>query len=117
MWPVAKQGHHRITVEEGFRAWEHLSKYDIDHGVVLRSLAFEADEMLPTPILNDIAVRKTSNSAPDSGPAQSSGQGSSEVPAGGKELKDWLDEKVKGVISTVRWMVVLPSRIWASTAS
>ncbi|KAK6840053.1 hypothetical protein PG987_005919 [Apiospora arundinis] len=89
-----------ITVEEGFRAWEHLSKYDTDHGVVLRSLAFEADEELPVPVLGDIAVRKAAPAA-EAGAAATSGPAADSIPAGGPELKDWLDKKVREVISNV----------------
>ncbi|KAI1334146.1 6-methyl salicylic acid synthase [Xylariaceae sp. FL0016] len=97
-----------ITVEEGFRAWEHLSKYDMDHGVVLRSMAFEEGEPLPVTILEDIAVRKSapSDSAGnnDSGggvSAEAGATGSASMPSGGPELKQWLDAKIRGVIAGV----------------
>ncbi|MCJ1266045.1 hypothetical protein MMC22_005927 [Lobaria immixta] len=47
-----------VTRDDAFRAWDRLAKYDTDHGVVLRSLAFDHDEPLPTPILSDIAIRR-----------------------------------------------------------
>jgi len=47
-----------VTKDEAFRAWEHLGKYDMDYGVVLRSRALDAEEPLPAPILADIAVRR-----------------------------------------------------------
>ncbi|KFA62237.1 hypothetical protein S40285_06876 [Stachybotrys chlorohalonatus IBT 40285] len=91
-----------ITVEEAFRAWEHLSKYDTDHGVVLRSLVFEQGEMLPVPILEDIAVRRAGSSvAQITESDQANGGGNGDMPSGGPELKDWLDRKVKEVISSV----------------
>ncbi|KAF7537132.1 hypothetical protein G7054_g3944 [Neopestalotiopsis clavispora] len=91
-----------ITVEEGFRAWEHLSKYDIDHGVVLRSLAFDEGEPLPVSILEDIAVRRARTAADSSEAADATdGAASSAMPSGGPELKEWLDHKVRDVISTV----------------
>lgn len=89
-----------ITVEEGFRAWEHLARYDTDHGVVLRSLAFDADEPLPVPILEDIAVRRPRAAAPE-GAAEPGAAPNGDRPAGGPELKEWLDQKVRGVISSV----------------
>jgi 6-methylsalicylic acid synthase len=47
-----------ITREEGFQAWEHMSSYDIDHAVVTRSLAFDADEPIPCALLEEIAIRR-----------------------------------------------------------
>ncbi|KAH6651598.1 6-methyl salicylic acid synthase [Truncatella angustata] len=91
-----------ITVEEGFRAWEHLAKFNMDHGVVLRSLAFDQDEPLPVPILEDIVARRPAapgNAGTNSG-AQS-GETVSDMPSGGPELKDWLDGKVREVISNL----------------
>ncbi|KAF6823072.1 type I polyketide synthase [Colletotrichum plurivorum] len=97
-----------ITIEEGFRAWEHLGRYDIDHGVVLRSLALDEDEPLPAPILEGIAVRRArtavavgSSGADSTGTVGSGGAVDADMPAGGPELKDWLDRKVRGVISSV----------------
>lgn len=91
-----------ITVEEGFRAWEHLAKYDLDHGVVLRSLAFDEGEPVPVPILEDIAVRRarTSTGTEESGGAQSNGAASS-MPPTGPELREWLNTKIREVISGV----------------
>ncbi|EKG18983.1 Beta-ketoacyl synthase [Macrophomina phaseolina MS6] len=90
-----------ITVEEGFRAWEHLAKYDIDHGVVLRSLAFDEGEQLPVPILEDIAVRRIgSASAAASQPSEESAAGGT-MPSGGPELKAWLDNKIREIIAGV----------------
>lgn len=89
-----------VTCEEAFRAWEHLSKYDIDHGVVLRSLAFEDGEPLPVPILEKIAVRKIKSSTSDS--TDGSNQPSNgEIPTSGPELKAWLDNKIREIIAEV----------------
>ncbi|KAI9166303.1 6-methylsalicylic acid synthase [Paramyrothecium foliicola] len=89
-----------ITVEEAFRAWEHVAKYNIDHGVVLRSLAFDEGEMLPVSIIEDIVVRRAGSSANASEPSQSNGADGS-IPSGGPELKEWLSNKVRDVISGV----------------
>ncbi|CAN8105619.1 unnamed protein product [Discula destructiva] len=99
-----------ITVEEGFRAWEHVAKYDIDHGVVLRSLAFDEGEALPVAILENIAVRRSST--PASGAAETeegeqkkkkkSGQLSvDQGPEGGPGLKAWILQQVREVIANV----------------
>ncbi|KAI0911775.1 6-methylsalicylic acid synthase [Ustulina deusta] len=97
-----------ITVEEAFRAWEHINKYDTEHGVVLRSRAFDEGEMLPVPILEDIAVRRfgsgTATRAPADGgekQAEPGEQGSSDMPSGGAELKKWLDIKIRECIASV----------------
>ncbi|KAI1824704.1 6-MSAS [Xylaria intraflava] len=90
-----------ITVEEGFRAWEHVANYNIDHGVVLRSLAFDEGEPLPVPILEDIAVRRAAPDAPAStekGPKDAASGG---MPSGGPELKAWLDLQIRGIIAGV----------------
>ncbi|KAK6008858.1 hypothetical protein QM012_000761 [Aureobasidium pullulans] len=47
-----------ITKEEGFTAWEEISRHDIDHAVVLWALTLELDDPLPHSILRDIVVRK-----------------------------------------------------------
>ncbi|KAI0110932.1 6-methylsalicylic acid synthase [Nemania sp. FL0031] len=97
-----------ITVEEGFRAWEHLGKYDIDHGVVLRSMAFDEGEQLPAPILTDIAVRKigSETAARPAGTEAGSPEAGDQVPinntpSGGPQLKAWLDVKVRETIADV----------------
>ncbi|TVY19808.1 6-methylsalicylic acid synthase [Lachnellula arida] len=91
-----------VTPEEAFRAWEHLGKYDLTHGVVLRSLAFPEGEPLPVPILDDIAVRIR---APSSGAAEgdidndtAAGGG---MPTNGLDLKAWLEQEIRDVIAGV----------------
>lgn len=88
-----------ISVDEGFRAWEHVGRYDVDHTVVLRSLAFEEGEPLPSPILEHIVVRKSSSV----GSTQEGGANAEEVdggmPArGGPELKAWLNTQIRDII-------------------
>ena len=89
-----------VTRDEAFRAWLHLARYDIDHGVVLRSLAFDEDEPLPVPILSDIAVRR--NETAHEGGSQSLGStGDSSVPTSGPELKAYLDGKIRACVAEV----------------
>ncbi|KAI8631794.1 6-MSAS [Xylariaceae sp. FL1651] len=92
-----------ITVEEGFRAWEHVAKYNIDHGVVLRSLAFDEGEPLPVPILEDIAVRRSGSgtlaSAEEQGGQDDTAAGA--IPASGPGLRSWLDTKIREIIGNV----------------
>ncbi|KAI0388913.1 6-MSAS [Xylariaceae sp. FL0594] len=91
-----------ITVEEGFRAWEHVSGYDIDHGVVLRSLAFDEGEPLPVPILEDIAIRRSAPESAGGAEQKTKDAGSAgDMPSSGPELKAWLDLKIRGIIASV----------------
>ena len=93
-----------VTHEDAFRAWQHLAKYDTDHGVVLRSLAFDEGEPLPTPILSDIAVRKVSQaSSVDSGETNGD-SGATPIPTSGPELKTYIDERIRGCIANVLHM-------------
>ncbi|KAH8690512.1 KR domain-containing protein [Talaromyces proteolyticus] len=73
-------------------AWEHVSKYNVDHAVVTRILA--VDEELPTPlsILEDIAVH-SSRARKDAAPVESKGDIAARLTAI-PELKIWLDQKV-----------------------
>lgn len=104
-----------ITVEEAFRAWEHLGKYDIDHGVVLRSLAFDHDEPLPVAILEDIAVRRsgfssTAGGSDNDNDMRDDGAGDNlnadtdsprPSPRDGPGLKAWLVDKIRDIIAGV----------------
>ncbi|MCJ1371537.1 6-methylsalicylic acid synthase [Loxospora ochrophaea] len=88
-----------VTRDDAFRAWTHLAKYDVDHGVVLRSLAFDEGEPLPVPILNDIAIR---NQSKVSDMADSAGSTSSDdVPKSGPELKSYLDATIRKCVAGV----------------
>lgn len=95
-----------VTHEDAFRAWQQLSKYDTDHGVVLRSLAFDEGEPLPTPILSDIAVRKVGQaSSADSGETNGdNGAKSMSMPTSGPKLKAYIDEKIRECIANVLHM-------------
>lgn len=47
-----------VSRDEAFRAWDEIGKYDIAHGVVLKTRMLEADEVLPMDILEEIAMRR-----------------------------------------------------------
>ncbi len=90
-----------VTRDEAFRAWEHVAKFDTDHAVVLRSLAFDENEPLPVPILTDIAVRRAGTAA-GAGPAAEGGAGSdSTTNMSGPELKAHLDTKIRECVMSV----------------
>ena len=87
-----------VTCDEAFRAWEHIDKYDTDNAVVLRSMAFDEDEILPVPILTDIAIRRPSETKTGT-KAASAGD---EAPKSGPELKTYIALKVSEcVVSTL----------------
>ncbi|MCJ1479648.1 hypothetical protein MMC13_008334 [Lambiella insularis] len=86
-----------ITRDEAFRAWEHLAKYDIDHGVVLRSLAFDEGEILPVSIINDIAVRRIGSTAVSNMAVSPDAS----IPSSGPELKAYLDVKIRECVASV----------------
>lgn len=90
-----------VTHDEAFAAWVHLAKYDIDYGVILRSLALDEGEPLPSAILGDIVMRRTnekSSSFSDDGKANGGAGG---LPKAGPELNGYLDEKIRTCIGTV----------------
>ena len=86
-----------ITREEAFRAWEHLAKYDMEHGVVLRSRALEADEPLPASILADIAVRRTMEGSGAGPKGQQKDVGGR--PKSGPELLDYVGLAVRTCVA------------------
>lgn len=85
-----------VTKEEAFRAWEHLGKYDMDHGVVLRSRPLGAEEPLPMPILADIAVRRR---ACGIDPKSDESFASVEVPKSGPALLEYLDTAIRTCVA------------------
>lgn len=84
-----------VTRDEAFRAWEHLGKYDMDHGVVSRSRVLDANEPLPASILNDIAVRQR----PTAGSEDQAAASASELPKSGPALLDYLDVAIRTCVA------------------
>jgi 6-methylsalicylic acid synthase len=89
-----------ITREDGFRAWEHVSKFNVDHAVITRSLAFEEGEQIPCALLEEIVIRKPS--------AQTSSRQrtTSEIdvntrPTTTPELRAWVDVRIRQSVATV----------------
>jgi 6-methylsalicylic acid synthase len=88
-----------ITRDEGFQAWEHLSKYDTDHAVVTRIRILDADEAIPYPLVAEAATRRRPTVAASSATiAQSQGE---KRPTSGPELKNHLTVQVKQCLSNV----------------
>lgn len=96
-----------ITRDEAFQAWDHVSKYDISHGVVLRSRVLEANELLPMDILEDIAVRRPSSTPAEGGTnnhvesGASSSSSSKEIPPAGAERAAYLTAKICECVASV----------------
>lgn len=91
-----------ITIDEGFRAWEHMSKYDVDHAVVVRSQVLDADEPVPCALLEEIAIRRpraAETAAPIPGAETESN--SRQRPTNAAELKPWLSIKVRECLGSV----------------
>ncbi|KAF2999438.1 t1pks [Curvularia kusanoi] len=90
-----------VTRDEAFAAWLHLAKYDIDHGVILRSLALDEGEPLPSAILGDIVMRriKEKSSSPNDDYGLKGNTGG--LPKTGPELNAYLDGKIRACIGTV----------------
>ncbi|EOD43404.1 putative 6-methylsalicylic acid synthase protein [Neofusicoccum parvum UCRNP2] len=103
---LAGRGITDVSRDDAFRAWEHLGRFDVDHGVVLRCLALAEGEPVPVPILEDVAVRRGGGGGARVPAARggSGGDGDGDgdgVPAGGAELKAWLGHQIRGVIAGV----------------
>jgi 6-methylsalicylic acid synthase len=92
-----------ISRDEAFRAWDHVAKYDIAHGVVLRTRMLEEGEPLPADILQDIAVRKggaTGEPAAASA-APATGGRKDAVPPPGPERIQYLIAKISACVAKV----------------
>lgn len=91
-----------ITVEEAFRAWEHVSKYDIDHSVVVRVRAFDQGEKVPLALIEEVAPRRftsVGNVAEEQQPEPKGATASR--PTSGPELKEWLNAAIRGCLAAV----------------
>lgn len=90
-----------VTRNQALHAWEHVARFDTDHAVVLRSLAFDENEPLSVPILNDIAVRRAGTAATTTADANGTAGSDSTMPASGPEMKLWLDTKIRECVVSV----------------
>ncbi|POS71162.1 beta-ketoacyl synthase domain-containing protein [Diaporthe helianthi] len=99
-----------ITAEEGFRAWEHIGKYDLDHGVVTRVRTYDHGERVPLPLIEEVVPRRfTSVGNGADGKQQQQQQNSNKKgapaaasrPTSGPELKDWLNVAIRGCLAAV----------------
>jgi 6-methylsalicylic acid synthase len=96
---LSSKGITDITCEEGFQAWEYMSKYDTDHAVVTRARILDADEAIPYPLVAEVATRRPPTvSTPASSTAPNP---TSAKPTSGPELKAYVTTQVKQCLSTV----------------
>ncbi|OGM40961.1 hypothetical protein ABOM_010478 [Aspergillus bombycis] len=102
---LATKGITDISQDEAFQAWMHVSKYDVDHAVVLRSRALEKHEPLPSPLLIDIAIQKVSSilTPPPSPPLSASGD-SLTPPQTPADRFDSLTRQVRECVASVLQM-------------
>lgn len=91
-----------ITVDEGFRAWEHVGKHDVDHGVVTRIRTYDQGEKVPIALIEEVAPRRftsVGNAAADEQPEP--GRATASRPTSGPELKEWLNVTIRGCLAAV----------------
>ena len=86
-----------ISKEEAFRAWKHLVKHDMDHGVILRTRVLEQNEPLPAAILSEIATRQ--NAKDGGGQGEGKSHGAVEVPTSGPALLKHLDLAIRTCVA------------------
>ncbi|KAL9087908.1 MAG: hypothetical protein Q9165_006470 [Trypethelium subeluteriae] len=89
-----------ISRDEGFQAWEHLSKYDVDHAVVTRSVTLDEGEPIPCALVEEIVARRP-RARDSSAPAEEAKGESDARPTKTSELKPWLDIKVRECIASI----------------
>ncbi|KAL6852686.1 Type I Iterative PKS [Amphichorda felina] len=102
MTEMESRGVTDVTVDEAFAAWVHLSKHDVDHGVVVRTVVFEDGGITPMPILRDIALRPEGRASGKEDGNATAGQEA--IPQSLAELKIYLDQKIRACVSSVLHM-------------
>lgn len=90
-----------ITVEEGFRAWEHVSKHDIDHGVVTRIRAYNQGERVPLALIEEVAPRRFTSVGNVAEGLPEGGREAPSRPASGPEFKKWLNVRIRECLAAV----------------
>lgn len=102
-----------ITAGEAFRAWEHLSQYDVESAVVTRCLPLLEGESAAIPLLADIVVRRprikikgleTAVNSMATVTSKSSNIKDETVPAHPLEREQWVDKQVRECIARVLMM-------------
>ena len=91
-----------MSKEDAFRAWDHIAKYDVSHGVVMRFLPIEAGESPPMPIMEEVIERRedTSGGAGAGGSAPTAASGET-IPPPGPERNAFLASKISECVANV----------------
>lgn len=90
-----------ITIDEGFRAWEHVSKHDIDHAVVTRIRTYDQGEKVPLTLIEEVAPRRFTSVGNVSEEQPRSRSEIASRPASGPELKGWLNMRIRECLAAV----------------
>lgn len=85
-----------VTSHDAFLAWERIFKSETDLAVVLRTLTLQGDDMLPHPILADVARRRGIKVTP---PAETE-QTSQQEPTGGPKLQEFLTQRITQCVAS-----------------
>lgn len=90
-----------ITIDEGFRAWEHVSKHDVDHGVVTRIRTYDQGEKVPLTLIEEVAPRRFTSVGNVAEEQPESRGAAASRPASGPELKEWLNVAIRECLAAV----------------
>lgn len=90
-----------ITIEEGFRAWEHVSKHDVDHGVVTRIRTYDQGEKVPLTLIEEVAPRRFTSVGNVAEEQPESRGAAASRPTSGPELKEWLNVAIRECLAAV----------------
>ncbi|KAG8156536.1 hypothetical protein KVR01_013640 [Diaporthe batatas] len=91
-----------ITIDEGFRAWEHVGKHDVEHAVVTRIRTYDQGEKVPLPLIEEVAPRRFTSVGNVVAEQQPGSHGVTDSrPASGPELKEWLNVAIRGCLAAV----------------
>lgn len=94
-----------ISRDEAFRAWEHVSKYDVESVVVTRCLAVDEGEPVSMPLFEDVVVRRPRAQASVAGKGEDENSSALDTrPTDPKALAEWLDVKIRKCIASVLLM-------------
>lgn len=90
-----------ITIDEGFRAWEHVSKYDVDHGVVTHIRTYDQGEKVPLTLIEEVAPRRFTSVTNVAEEQPESRRPTASRPTSGPELKEWLNVTIRECLAAV----------------
>ncbi|KAL7953124.1 hypothetical protein V8C34DRAFT_297787 [Trichoderma compactum] len=115
MTELRNKGITDITADEAFRAWEHLSRYDIEGAVVTRCLPLLEGEPTAVPLLEEVVVRRprmnvkglrttvTGKTATAAATTNDDDKGET-MPTDPQEREKWVDVRVRECIARVLMM-------------